>query len=140
LADFGPGPKISPEAGTPSRRGTSPALRRLSGKTVMTENGNDKATLNYMFSAAYEELRRLAASVRRDDPGATLNPTALVTEAWIKLASSSGIEPARRRKAEKRGGGLAAITLDESMEPTPTSDHDLLALDEALEELGRIEP
>src|SRR5207344_1385278 len=128
LADFGPGPKISPEAGTPSRRGTSPALRRLSGKTVMTENGNDKATLNYMFSAAYEELRRLAASVRRDDPGATLNPTALVNEAWIKLASSSGIEPAsrlhfkriaaramrqvlieaaRRRKAEKRGGGLA---------------------------------
>jgi RNA polymerase sigma factor (TIGR02999 family) len=127
----------------------------------MAENGNDQATLNYMFSAAYEELRRLAGSVRRDDPGATLNPTALVNEAWIKLASSPGIEPAsrlhfkriaaramrqvlieaaRRRKAEKRGGGLAAITLDESMEPTPTGDEDLLALDEALEELGRIQP
>ena len=37
--------------------------------------------LDDRFSAAYEELRRLAASVRRDDPGATMNPTALVNEA-----------------------------------------------------------
>lgn len=127
----------------------------------MAQDENDKAVLNDMFSAAYEELRRLAASVRRDDPGATLNPTALVNEAWIKLSSSPGIQPAsrlhfkriaaramrqvlieaaRRRHAEKRGSGLAAITLDESMTPTATSDQELLALDDALEELGRIEP
>ena len=44
--------------------------------------------LNDVFSAAYEELRRLAASVRRNDPSATLSPTALVNEAWLKLADS----------------------------------------------------
>ena len=86
-------------------------------------------TLDEMFSVAYEELRRLAASVRRDDPGVTLSPTALVNEAWLKLASSPGVQPAsrlhfkriaaramrqvlieaaRRRKADKRGGGALA--------------------------------
>ena len=69
----------------------------------------------------------MASSVRRDDPSATLNPTALVNEAWIKLAKSPEItttsqlhfkriaaramrqvltEAARRRNAEKRGGGV----------------------------------
>ena len=58
----------------------------------------------------------------------------------LDLNPGNPIEAARRRNAEKRGGGLAAITLDESMEPTATSDQELLALDGALEELGRIEP
>ena len=47
--------------------------------------------LDHLFSVAYEELRRLAAAVRRGDPSATLNPTALVNEAWLKLAGSEGI-------------------------------------------------
>ena len=49
---------------------------------------DDVQALNDVFSAAYEELRRLAASVRRNDPSATLSPTALVNEAWLKLADS----------------------------------------------------
>ena len=44
--------------------------------------------LDYLFSVTYEELRRLASTVKRRDPGATLSPTTLVNEAWLKLASS----------------------------------------------------
>src|SRR5580700_7308007 len=47
--------------------------------------------LDQLFSATYEELRRLASSVRRGDPSATLNPTALVNEAWLKLAKSPDV-------------------------------------------------
>ena len=93
-----------------------------------------RKTLDELFSVAYEELRRLAASVRRDDPGATLSPTALVNEAWLKLANSPGVQPAsrlhfkriaaramrqvlieaaRRRNADKRGGGAAVVTFDD---------------------------
>src|SRR5689334_292635 len=85
----------------------------------------DAGTRDHLFSAAYDELRRLAASVRRDDPSRTLSPTALVNEAWLKLASSPEfvatsaahfkriaaramrqvlVEAARRRSARKRGG------------------------------------
>ena len=46
------------------------------------------AELDRLYSAAYEELRRLAHAVRRDDPNASLNPTALVNEAYLKLAAS----------------------------------------------------
>lgn len=118
-------------------------------------------TLDEMFSVAYEELRRLAASVRRDDAGMTLSPTALVNEAWLKLASSPGVQPAsrlhfkriaaramrqvlieaaRRRKADKRGGGALAITFDDGLQQSTTCDDELLALDEALGQLARLEP
>jgi RNA polymerase sigma factor (TIGR02999 family) len=121
----------------------------------------DPRTLDELFSATYEELRRLAAAVRRDDPSATLSPTALVNEAWLKLRSSPGIAPtsllhfkriaaramrqvlieaARRRHAEKRGGDSALVTFDESVEAAPTTSDDLLALDEALKALAQIEP
>lgn len=48
----------------------------------------ERAELDYLFSVTYEELRRLASTVRRGDPSATLNPTALVNEAWLRLAGS----------------------------------------------------
>ena len=53
---------------------------------------SEAAALDRLFSAAYEGLRRLASAVRRDDPEATINPTALVHEAWLKLAASPGLE------------------------------------------------
>ena len=120
-----------------------------------------RETLDEMFSVAYEELRRLAASVGRDDPGATLSPTALVNEAWLKLSSSPGVQPAsrlhfkriaaramrqvlieaaRRRKADKRGGGALAVTFDDGLQESTTCDDELLALDEALGQLARLEP
>ena len=121
-----------------------------------------RGALDNLFSVTYEELRRLACSVRRGDPSATLNPTALVNEAWIKLAHSPGfvttsplhfkriaaramrellIEAARRRKAGKRGGGAdITVTLDDSGRKTPSCGDDLLALDTALEQLEQMNP
>ena len=122
---------------------------------------DDVVALDEMFSATYEELRRLASAVRRGDPSATLSPTALVNEAWLKLRESPRvarttpihfkriaaramrqvlIEAARRRLADKRGGGAAIVTFDESLHEPASSSDDLLALDDALEALARIQP
>lgn len=121
--------------------------------------------LDEIFSIAYAELRRLAASVKQGDQSATLNPTALVNEAWLRLRNSGGIpatsyvhfkriaaramrqilvEAARRRNAQKRGGeGAAALaSLDEvgDMAPTTSLDVDgVLALEEALRELEQLD-
>jgi RNA polymerase sigma factor (TIGR02999 family) len=121
----------------------------------------DREALDRLFSLTYEELRRLASSVRRDDPGATLSPTALVNEAWLKLADSPEvartsplhfkriaaramrqvlIEAARRRNARKRGGGAPLVTFDDAMQQEPASSDHLLALDAALEDFARINP
>lgn len=131
----------TPEAGTPEQR----------------------RALDELFSLTYEELRRLASSVRRGDPSATLTPTVLVNEAWIKLSKSPElasasrlhfkriaaramrqllIEAARRRHSNKRGGeeDVTVVTYDESMLPVTTCGKELLALDAALEELARLEP
>ena len=121
----------------------------------------DARALDELFSATYEELRRLAAAVRRGDPSATLSPTALVNEAWLKLRESPRvahaspvhfkriaaramrqvlIEAARRRHADKRGGGAAVVTFDESLHEPASGTEDLLALDDALEALARLQP
>ncbi len=122
----------------------------------------DRSALDHLFSVTYEELRRLASSVRRSDPNASLSPTTLVNEAWLKLRSSPGlanvsrlhfkriaaramrqvlIEAARRRKAHKRGGGgLTIVTLGEAVDQTPAGADELLGLDAALEQLARLQP
>ena len=122
----------------------------------------ERKALDHLFSAAYEELRRLAATVRRDDPSATLSPTALVNEAWLKLAGSPQVasvsrlqfkriaaramrqvlvEAARRRNAIKRGAGSTlTVTFDEHLAENAVCGKDLLALDVALDELSRIQP
>jgi RNA polymerase sigma-70 factor, ECF subfamily len=135
-----------------------------SGEIVIDGSGN-RAELDYLFSLAYEELRRMAASVRRGDRAATLNPTALVHEAWLRLANSPAvgttsrlhfkriaaramrqllIEAARRRSASKRGAGQDAVTFDEAIAGeiagSPRPWEEVLRLDEALEELARLNP
>jgi RNA polymerase sigma factor (TIGR02999 family) len=122
----------------------------------------DRQALDHLFSVTYEELRRLASTVRRGDPSATLSPTALVHEAWLKLANSPElgatsrlhfkriaaramrqllIEAARRRNAEKRGGEDAIfVTFDESLDAKPSRADELLALDTALDELAKLSP
>jgi RNA polymerase sigma factor (TIGR02999 family) len=123
----------------------------------------ERKNLDQLFSASYEELRRLAATVKRGDPCATLTPTALVNEAWVKLAQSPDfmaesplhfkriaaramrqllVEAARRRNARKRGGNGQAlfITLDESLDGSPKQEEDLLVLDAAMSELEQIDP
>lgn len=121
-----------------------------------------REALDQLFSATYEELRRLASSVRRGDPSATLSPTALVNEAWLKMAGSPQIgatsrlhfkriaaramrqllvEAARRRNAGKRGSGAEiTVNFDEAVQKTPSGSREVLALNLALDELARMNP
>lgn len=111
------------------------------------------------FLRLYGELRGIAdRMLRREAPGHTLQPTALLNEAWIKLSGSPGaarlershylavaaramrqvlVEYARRRRSAKRGGDLAPVTLaDEQLGISMPLD-DLIALDDALAGLAR---
>ena len=137
------------------------------GSGVNDEGGHlrgQKRALDDVFSATYEELRRLASAVKRSDFNASLTPTTLVNEAWLRLQSSPNlafesalhfkriaaramrqilIEAARRRHAQKRGGEGWAIfvTLDDStVEAIAASDKELLAVDAALDELAQLSP
>lgn len=126
-----------------------------------TPGDSEREHLDHLFSVAYEELRRLAAAVRRDDPAASLSPTGLVNEAWIKLARNPAvaqtsplhfkriaaramrqvlIEAARRRHASKRGAGVRAITLDESLDAGIETAADVIALDAAIDTLASLHP
>lgn len=123
--------------------------------------GDDRQAVDQLFSITYEELRRLASTVRRGDPSATLSPTALVNEAWLKLAESRKlattsklhfkriaaramrqllIEAARRRNAGKRGSGEVTVVFDETLQRPPTSSRELLNLDRALDDLAKMNP
>ncbi len=122
--------------------------------------GEDGA-LDRLVPLVYDELRRIAASyARRERVGHTLQPTALVNEAYMRLADSGDkgwqnrahvlavaaqtmrhilVDYARARRAEKRGGDLARVTLDEAL-AAPARDVDLLALDDALARLAALDP
>lgn len=109
----------------------------------------------------YDELRRLAAACMRRQPmGHTLQPTALVNEAYLKLAGKHGlsfanragffalaakvmrqflVDHARAHNAAKRGGDAVRVTLDEGIASLPSRDVDFEDLDAALAELGRLD-
>jgi RNA polymerase sigma factor (TIGR02999 family) len=122
----------------------------------------ERDSLDHLFSVTYEELHRLAAAVRRNDPRATVSATTLVNEAWVKLSRTPGVAgapylhfkriaaramrqvlvtAARRRNAAKRGPGDAVrVTFDESLPVTVSTDGEIVALDAALDELARMNP
>lgn len=133
------------------------------GSVEADSTPGQRQALDQLFSLTYEELRRLASSVKRGDPSHTLSPTALVNEAWMKMAKSPGIaaesplhfkriaaramrqlliEAARRRNSHKRGGDGEAIfvTFDESVDGAAAGGEQLLALDAALTDLAQLEP
>jgi RNA polymerase sigma factor (TIGR02999 family) len=123
--------------------------------------GDERAAAR-LLPLVYDELRALAGSFfARQTPGHTLQPTALVHEAYLKLAGSANVRwegrahffavaaramrqilmnHARDKSAAKRGGGWTRITLDKAVTPPGTTDRqvDLLALDEALEKLSAL--
>ncbi len=123
--------------------------------------GNREA-LNALIPLVYDELRRLARShLNRERSGHTLQSTALVNEAYMRLvrqdpeinnrahffAVSSHlmrqilVDYARRHRAAKRGDGADKLTLSEAVALLPgKGNFDLLALDEALNELGKLDP
>ena len=116
-------------------------------------------TAQEFLPAVYNELRKLAArKLANEAPGQTLQPTALVHEAWLRLAGAEGrewqnrahffgaaaeamrrilVEQARRKKRLKRGGGLQRVELEETNLASPMPDDDLLALDAALDRLAK---
>jgi RNA polymerase sigma-70 factor, ECF subfamily len=122
----------------------------------------ERRALDRLFSLAYEELRRLASTVKRGDPNATLSPTTLVHEAWLKLANSPHlaatsrlhfkriaaramrqllVEAARRRNADKRGGSeVLMVVFDDSLDEAASCGDNVLALDTALNDLARMSP
>ena len=121
----------------------------------------DSEPPDVLVSQLYQELRKLAAGcLRRERPNHTLQPTALVNEAWLRLAaqSQSGcngrvqflavashlmreilIDYARTRNRAKRGGGQAPICVEDAGELAASQEVDLMALDDALNALERID-
>src|SRR5437868_13338753 len=126
------------------------------------EQGDPQAA-EQLLPLVYNELRRLAAQrLAQEKPGQTLQATALVHDAYLRLVggddaqqwNSRGhffaaaaeamrrilVENARRRNSEKRGGGYERQELIESRIIAPESGHDLIALDEALDKLAGVDP
>lgn len=122
----------------------------------------DRNAASELLPLVYNELRRVAASkLAREKPGQTLQPTALVHEAWLRLAGSDGqrwvssrhflaaaaeamrrilIDRARKRHRARHGHGLERVSLNEVELAVDTDDETLLALDEALDRLAQDSP
>jgi RNA polymerase sigma factor (TIGR02999 family) len=126
------------------------------------EQGGTRAAAD-LLPLVYDELRRLAAQkLAQEQPGQTLQATALVHEAYLRLVGSEPapgwesrghffaaaaeamrrilVDRARRKQARRHGGGRGRVELDDIEPAVPAPDDDLLALDEALDQLERHDP
>jgi RNA polymerase sigma factor (TIGR02999 family) len=124
------------------------------------EHGDTQAA-NELLTLVYDELRRVAAhKMASEAPGHTLQPTALVHEAWLHLGGDQQptwqnrahffgaaaeamrrilVDRARAKQALKRGGDLERVDLDAVELASPMPDDELLALDEALDRLATVD-
>ncbi|MCC7154214.1 MAG: sigma-70 family RNA polymerase sigma factor [Bryobacterales bacterium] len=122
----------------------------------------DPAAQSQLMNVVYDELRRLAAKLMRDEsPGHSLQATALVNEAYMRLVNVNEVDwqgrahffaiaaqimrrvlvdHARHKKAQKRGGGQGTLNLDDAVVFASQHSPQLLALDEALSRLEQIDP
>lgn len=125
-------------------------------------NAGDQSALDRLAPLVYEELRQMAArQLRRERTDHTLQPTALVHEAWMRLARTERltwqnrahflgvaaelmrrvlVDHARRRNAEMRGSGETRLALDEALGVSNQKEIGLLALDDALTSLATLDP
>ena len=139
-----------------------PAKRAPFDELVDRATRGDRPALETLMPLVYAELRRLAAHyLKGERPGQTLQPTALVHEAYMKLLKDRPerwqnrahfcaiaahamrqilIEKARARGAQKRGGARARVTLDEALVAGGDRSIDFVALDEALDRLAVLDP
>lgn len=121
----------------------------------------DPGASEELLPIVYSELKQIADRyMRAERPGHTLQPTALVHEAYMRIVKSKGLEwqnreqffgiaanlmrqilvdHARGVKAAKRGGGMR-ITYDDALSPATKADNDVLLLDEALTKFAKIDP
>jgi RNA polymerase sigma factor (TIGR02999 family) len=130
---------------------------------LLVEWGNgDRQALEKLTPLVYQELKRLAARyLRRERQEHTLQSTALVHEAWLRLIDQNHvhwqnraqffgiaaemirrilIDHARNRQAAKRGDGALKLTLDDALAAPDIRDLDLVALDDALQDLAKFDP
>ena len=126
------------------------------------QNGDSQAA-EELLPLVYDELRRVAAArMANGAPGHTLQPTALVHEAWLRLLGKDGearfqnrthffaaaaeamrhilIDRARRKLALRHGGGQQRVDADELEIAAPADDDELLAVNDALERLAQADP
>jgi RNA polymerase sigma factor (TIGR02999 family) len=124
------------------------------------QHGEGKGA-DQLLALVYDELRRVAAhKMAHEAPGHTLQPTALVHEAWLRLGGDRQpawqnrahflgaaaeamrrilVDRAREKRALKRGGNLERVDIDAVELPSPMPDDELLALDEALDRLATVD-
>jgi RNA polymerase sigma factor (TIGR02999 family) len=124
-------------------------------------SGGDHAALDRLTPLVYAELRRMAGRyMQRENPGNTLQATALVNEAFLRLVDVTGVrwqdrahffaisaqmmrrilvDAARARGSGKRGGGAVRLDINESIDAPPQPDSRLVDLDEALESLAQFD-
>jgi RNA polymerase sigma factor (TIGR02999 family) len=130
---------------------------------LLVDWGNgDRQALEKLTPLVYQELKRLAARyLRRERREHTLQSTALVHEAWLRLIDQNHvhwqnraqffgiagemirrilIDHARNRQAAKRGDGAVKLSLDEALGAPDCRDFDLVALDDALKDLAKLDP
>src|SRR5688572_29818489 len=88
--------EVQPHLVTVSRRRMPPEVTASFEDAEIGPFAGDRGALDRLFVATYDELRRLALIIRQGDPSATLTPTALVHEAWLKLAGSHSMAPTSR--------------------------------------------
>jgi RNA polymerase sigma-70 factor (ECF subfamily) len=139
---------------------TTPASHEVTQLLIAWSNGN-QAALDKLMPLVDRELHRLAHHyMRRENAGHTLQTTALVNEAYLKLIDQKHVhwksrahffalsaqlmrrilvDHARNRRYAKRGGGANRISFDEAMVVSPEKGADLIALDEALDKLAAID-
>ena len=147
-------------------------MRRREKKTAMQTpdvtmlldswSKGDQNALDQLTPVVYDELRRLAASyMRRERQDHTLQSTALVNEAYLKLVDQKNVvwqnrahffgiaaqmirrilvDHARAHKAEKRGGGAGVLSLDEAIGVPERRDVEILSLNDALTRLTELDP
>lgn len=145
--------EVSPVSQSPPQDITRLLIRLTEG---------DRAVLDDLLPLVYGELRRVAAGyLRRENSGHTLQPTALVNEAYIRLVDQTQVrwqnrahflgvaaqmmrrilvDHARGRQAEKRGGEYQKLSLDENIDVSGDRSAELVALDEALDRLAALDP
>jgi RNA polymerase sigma factor (TIGR02999 family) len=123
----------------------------------------DGAAAEQLLPLVYQELRNLAATrIAQESPGQTLQPTALVHEAYLRLVGPADgkrwkdcghffaaaaeamrhilVDRARRKRRPKHGGGRRRLELDDDVPAPPAGEHNLLALDHALTRLAADDP
>jgi RNA polymerase sigma factor (TIGR02999 family) len=140
---------------------TIPSQQDVTRLLVRLTDG-DRGVLDELLPVVYGELRKLASSyLRRERIGHTLQPTALVHEAYMRLVDQTQVQwqnrahffgvaaqmmrrilvdHARAHEAEKRGGEFQKLSLDENIDVSGERDVNLVALDDALNLLAEIDP